>query len=312
MKKTLFEYFLQVLTCTRGSMMSGGGEGDDPPADSAPPAGDGGGAPEISWPGGLEEEYHGDKTLLKHYDHENKQFKTPALMKALVHATRVIGKDKTALPDSHWTDEQYTELYHKLGLPKEIEKYEVSNNLAEGITANEELFNGFKEVAYANGILPKQAQPILDFYNNKISEQIKAQQEQYKTELAENKAILEKEYGNAFDRKMQVAEQGAKAFADDETFNRMRENGLFDDPDFVRYLVKVGEGLGEDKFNDRADKSGSMTPSELDDEIAKFHQPHHPFTDHSHPEHQKYMDRYIRLQEMKLKANGQTNKVVIG
>ena len=54
-------------------------------------------------------------------------FKTTAdLAKGYINAVKKIGVDKINVPTQHTTPEEWNEVFSKLGLPAEIDKYEVS------------------------------------------------------------------------------------------------------------------------------------------------------------------------------------------
>jgi len=290
----------------------GGGAGGDGGAGGA--GGDGGNSGDINYPTDLDASYHGNETILNHYDKDKKEFKLGSLMKALVHNKSAIGKDKMIVPNDNFTDDQWKETFTKLGLPGHIDKYDVKNNLPEGVQANEALFNGLKEIAYGAGVLPAQAQKISDFLNTKMGEQAKQANFQAQSLSKQGQRDLELEYGNAFDRKMVVAEQGLGTFADEDTVKHFQERGYMDDPKFVKMLVGLGEALGEeDKFNDDIRRKMGSTPEEIESEINSFFEPTHPYKiGPSHPQYNHYEKRYLELQTMKLKAGGRENKVLVG
>jgi len=305
-------------------MGGGSGEGDGSAGSSQggggiPPKGDGGGTSgdgssgeqsKINYPSDLEQSYHGNPTLLKHYDKEKGEFRIGTMMKSLIHASSAIGKEKVLKPDKNWTDDQWNTFYRDIGLPDSVDKYDIKNNLAKGLEANEKMFNGFKEIAYKSGILPKQAQAVVDYFNQTIAETVQEQSKTASLNLQQARLDLEREYGNAFERKMNVAEQGIKAFASAEMMDSLEKKGFMDDPDFTRLMVKIGEALGEDKFNDDVKKSGQMTPSEIDAEIESFYKKDHPFSNSGHPHHDQYVNRMMELQELKLKQRGIANRVI--
>lgn len=310
----LLHALVAILFNQQGNgFMSGGGDagGGDSGGDSG--GGDsGGGGDAIPWPEGLDKELHGNETLLKYYNKETKEFNVPNIMKSLIHASSSIGKDKIPVPDDKWTDDQWRETMSKLGLPESVDKYNVENKLPEGLQANEQFYSKFKEVAHSAGILPKQAQALLDWYNNTVGEETKTASDMARSTYEAGVEELKKEYGNAYDRKMTVAQAGMEAFSDEDTMTRMKEKGFMDDPDFTRLMVKIGEGIGEDQFNDDVKKSGNMTPAEIETTIAGFFKPDHPYSIPNHPQKKFWQDEYMRLQRLKLQSKGIQNKTLMG
>ena len=51
-----------------------------------------------------------------------------ALAKSYINATRMIGQDKVAVPNENSTDDQWNEVYSKLGRPESADKYKLDAN----------------------------------------------------------------------------------------------------------------------------------------------------------------------------------------
>lgn len=64
-----------------------------------------------NWRDTLPDELKMDASLLKFND-------IPSLAKSYVNAQRLIGADKIALPGEHATDDEWSEVYDRLGRPK--------------------------------------------------------------------------------------------------------------------------------------------------------------------------------------------------
>lgn len=303
MKKSFFRlpFLTHILLSQAGNFTTGGGGDPDPDP----------GADEVVYPEGFDETLQGNPTLLKHYDKESKTFNTNNMMKSLVHATGAMGKDKMNVPDKSWDADKWKDTMRQLGVPDTVEAYEIKNNIPEGLQANDAFFDKFKAQAHELGILPHQAQHMLDWYNNSVGEQTKETQMLSQQEFDAGKKEIKDLYGEAFDRKMTVAQTGIEAFADAEAIKRMTDKGLLDDPDFTKFMVSVGEGMGEDKFNDDVVKKGSMTLGEIEGEIAKMYQPDHPYQQSGHPKRPFYEKEFMRLQQLKLKAKGVQNKTLM-
>ena len=147
--------FLLLLNNNNGNFL-GTGEPEPGSGEPEPGAGD-----NYKYPESLDKEYHGNPTLLKYVNKETGEFDSANIMKALIHSSKAIGADKMLVPNNEFTDEQWKDHFKKSGLP-ELDKYEVANNVAEGVQTNEDMLKGFKAAAHEAGILPKQAQAVLD------------------------------------------------------------------------------------------------------------------------------------------------------
>ena len=253
-----------------GGQGGGGGE-PDPNGGGEPDPNGGGTGIQYAYPEGLDESYHGNPTLLKYADAEGK-FNNANIFKSLIHATSQMGADKMAVPNQNFTDEQWKETYQKMGVPADLSEYTIENKLGEGQTANEEMFNKFKEIAHANGILPKQAQAISDFYNQSLMEQGQGSTEAYQQRLANDTLALKKEWGEeGYDKNLDTADQALKHFVTDEAeLKSIMDSGFLDNIAVTKLFHRLGMGLKEDDFDGDTQGTFGMDNAELDTAITKI------------------------------------------
>lgn len=259
--------FLYEGDGTPGFMGGAGGSGGGGGAGDGDGAGAGDGI-QYAYPEGLDESYHGNATLLKYADKEGK-FNQANIMKSLIHATSQMGSDKMTVPNDNFTDDQWKDTFGKLGLPGDITEYGVKNNLLEGQTANEEMFNKFNEVAYANGILPKQAQAIADFFNESMMEQGTGVAEANVQRLEQETLALKKEWGDeGYDKNIGIAEQALKHFVTDEAeLKAIVDSGFLDSGAVTKLFHRLGMGLQEDGFDHDTKGTFGMDNNQLDESI---------------------------------------------
>lgn len=269
--KFSFLRFLFMANCVLfegeggGAFMGGGSAG------GAGNEGGGEGGPQYAYPEGLDESFHGNPTLLK-YANEDGSFNQANIMKSLIHATSNIGADKMAVPNQNFTDDQWKETFQKLGVPADISEYGVKNNLLEGQTANEEMFNAFTKLAHENGILPKQAQAISDFYNQNIQDQGTNTTEAYQQKVAQETVSLKAEWGEeGYDKNIKIAEQALKHFVTDEAeLKAIVDAGFLDSSAVTKLFHKLGIGLQEDGFDHETTGTFGMDNAGLDEAITKI------------------------------------------
>ncbi len=252
----------------------------------------------VQWPEGFDETLmpHKDSTL-KNFINDKGEINHASVLKSYIHAQGIIGKDKITIPDGSFTEDQWTDTFQKLGLP-ELEKYDVKNNLPEGVEANEELFKSVREVAHKAGILPRQLQPLLDHFNNTVGEQFKAQALQAEQENNTANEALKKEWGTAYEKNLKLADEGLKQFASQEELKAFEEAGYFNNPLMKKLFAKVGDALGEDTFDDRTKNSIILTQDQAREEITSYYKADHPFMNRGHAQHQYYQNRMLQLQEI--------------
>ena len=74
-----------------------------------------------SWKETISEEFRNDPNISKFTEID-------ALAKSYINATRMIGQDKVAVPNENSTDDQWNEVYGKLGRPESPDKYKLETN----------------------------------------------------------------------------------------------------------------------------------------------------------------------------------------
>jgi hypothetical protein len=216
------------------------------------------------------------------------------LAKSYLNTKKMIGSDKIPMPGKYATDEEWREVYEKLGLPSEVDKYEL--NAVEG-DLNDELFEAFKQTAFQSGILPKQAQTVYDWFQ-KASEDIQAKTEQHQqAEVEKNISELKQEWGQAFDDKLTLAKAAVKHFGEGEMLEYLEQTGLGNDAKIIKLMSKVGELLSEDEFKGVTEARGGMTPRDIEGKKAElFNDP--AYFDKNHPNHGRVVEEMLRLNKL--------------
>lgn len=254
---------------------SSGAAGDKPPVDAgAGNAPQGTGASD--WRSSLPKELQEDATIKKFSD-------VSTLAKSYLNAQKLIGADKIPVPTKHTTDEEWNNIYKRLGLPEKPEDYAVK--FKEGVSVDDKFSKDFKDTAYKLGVLPKQAQALADWFSdiNLGSEQsVKAEMDKkFQAGVAE----LKKEWGNSYELQVARANKAANDLGGKELVDYFNSTGLGGDKNIVKFLAKVGESLfGEHKFVDAQGTPDGMSPEQLDKEINKAKMDP-AYLDKMHPNH---------------------------
>lgn len=225
----------------------------------------------------------------------------PGLAKSYIHAQKMIGSDKIPVPNKYATDEDWQAVYNKLGRPESPDAYEFKFD--DNSSIDENALKGFKEAAHKHGLLPKQAEGIMNFYNemtqnyiqdlNSKSEQGRMNAEQY----------LKKEWGAAYDNKLQQAGAVANKYLDNEFTNLTLSDGtkLGDHPEFIKAFANIANELGEDNLV-QANGPQYMTPQELDKQIRELQQPGSAYWNKNHPGHAAAVQEVQDLLALKLNS----------
>ena len=87
------------------------------------------------------------------------------LAKSYVHAQRMVGRDKIALPGESGTPEEWSDFDARSGRPSEAANYDLSTNIPKGLESDNDasVIEGFKEAAHAAGLRNNPAQAVLDY-----------------------------------------------------------------------------------------------------------------------------------------------------
>jgi len=208
------------------------------------------------------------------------------LAKGYVSAQRMVGADKMAIPTKNSTPDDWKEVYTKLGLPDTPDNYGVNFNLAEG--ASPEPVNGFLKVAHENGVLPHQAQAILDYYTGLETQNTESANAAVELAKTNNEAELRKEFGLAYPEKLNAANEVFKSFFSSDMADLKLEDGtpIGNHPGFIKSLAEMSKNFSEDTIKAGQETTGNLTPNEATTEINKIMgDKNHPYHLKEHPGH---------------------------
>ena len=236
----------------------------------------------------LPEDLRGDPSLRNFTD-------AAGLAKSYVHAQRMIGADKIALPGKAATEDDWRPIWSKLGAPDNAEGYQISG---EGFAEQE--LQSFKEQAYAIGLTGQQAQQMATYLEGQAKGGIAAEQADRERIAEEYDAELRAEFGAAYDQKPDRAAAAVRAMGiDPQVFDDIRlDNGLplGDHPFIIKLFAGLADQLGEDTL-EGATTELVKTPEQAAREIAELTAPNSPYWDKNHPAHETTVQDVLRLRE---------------
>ena len=223
------------------------------------------------------------------------------LAKSYVHSQRMIGQDKIAIPGKNATEEDWKQVYQKLGVPESADKYEVKYTVQEG--ASDQPVKDFLGHAHKMGLLPHQAQGILDYYTQLETTGREEINKQNALSLQNSQEQLRKDFGLAYDKEVSKANTMFNKFFQNELKDVTLADGsnILNHPGFVKSLAKLSNSFTEDNISGGQDEGGAMTPDQAEKEINKIlADPNGPYWNKKHPNHESAVKEVFQLQNMKL------------
>ena len=262
------------------------------PQPTATPTTVSGGDTPASWKTSISEEFRNDPNIEKFTEID-------ALAKSYINATRMIGQDKVAVPNKNSTEDQWNEVYSKLGRPETADKYAL-NIESEAVAMDEGAIKSFAEQSHKLGLNNTQAQGILEFYKNNMESNMQRATVDTETAQAQAETELRAEWGKEFDSNVSKASALAKANMNPEILDLQMQDGtrIGDHPEIIKGFAKIAGMLSEDKLvSTESESVNSM--KDLQSEISAItNDTTGPYWNNKHPDHAKMVQQVYTLREM--------------
>ena len=238
----------------------------------------------------IPEEFKEDKSLSNFNNMED-------LLKSYKHAQSLVGADKIPVPNKHATEEDWNEVFKRLGAPDKPEDYKY-NIKDQELDSNQ--VSEFNKTAHQLGLLPKQAEGLIKFYNEMngnmaASEEDAAAQAQLVTETE-----LKKEFGPQFSKRLDQAKKLAvNSLGSEFLENTFLKDGsrLGDNIKVIKAFSELAEKLSEDEII-KGDGTEYMTAKDIEKEINELTQEGSAYWSKTHPNHNKAVQEVLKLREM--------------
>ena len=245
---------------------------------------------EVNFKDLIPEEFKEDKSLSNFNNMED-------LLKSYKHAQSLVGADKIPVPNKHATEEDWNEVFKRLGAPDKPEDYKY-NIKDQELDSNQ--VSEFNKTAHQLGLLPKQAEGLIKFYNEMngnmaASEEDAAAQAQLVTETE-----LKKEFGPQFSKRLDQAKKLAvNSLGSEFLENTFLKDGsrLGDNIKVIKAFSELAEKLSEDEII-KGDGTEYMTAKDIEKEINELTQEGSAYWSKTHPNHNKAVQEVLKLREM--------------
>jgi len=245
---------------------------------NTPPEGGSGIVIPENWKDAIPEDLRGDPSLKPINDFEG-------LIKSYVHAQKQMGMDKITIPGEHASTEEWDQLYNKLGLPEDVEKYDIKP--ADSGKMDEDFFNKFKEQALAAKIMPGQAQKLHDWFNEFAAQENENSRIENQAFIDKEVGVLKSEWGDAFVPNVKRANAVMEEFGGTELAEHLAEVGLNNDVKLIKMFNNIGQQLyKEGKFSDGKGEYSGVSPDDSEQKIRDvMGDAKHPYHVKGHPSH---------------------------
>ena len=220
----------------------------------------------LDWKSSLPSDLANDPTIAQFKDVES-------LAKTVVHQQKQMGS-RIPLPK---TDDEYKELYGKLGRPDEPAGYEMK--VPEGMDAyfNDNIMGEFRNVAHNIGLSQNQVNALMEYQANMVTAEIDNQPSILAAQKEETESVLKQEWGIDYDKNIRAAQRALQVYGDPE----------------IMELMNTTAG-------NKNTQNNNLATSRLDaqDEISDIYSnPEHPYFNGSHPDHRAAVEKVRQLHE---------------
>ena len=245
-----------------------------------------------TWKEAISQEYRSNPNIEKFTELD-------ALAKSYINAVSMIGTDKIPLPGKSATDEQWNEVYNKLGRPESPDKYtlEFKTDVAP---VDENVIKGFAQNAHKLGLNNKQAQGILEFYKQTLEGSAKEMNVNMETAQAEAANMLRAEWGKSYDDNLKKASAVAQTYLEPELLDTQLRDGsrLGDNPKIIKAFANIANLLSEDKIIG-TESDNIIQGREIEKEIEELTSDRQgAYWNKMHPNHNKVVNQVLALREM--------------
>ena len=247
--------------------------------------------PKIDFKSLIPDEYKEDKALANFQDMN--QF-----VKSYLHAQKMVGLDKIPVPNKYATDEDWQEVYKRLGAPEKPDQYKYK--FAKDQKVDEASLKAFNEVAQKNGLLPKQAENIVKFYNELSQQAVSQEASKIDAARLESETVLKTEYGSEYNKRLDQAKRlASQTLGADFLNNTILKNGskLGDNVSLIKAFSNLADKLSEDEIV-KGEGTDYMSAKELQKQIDELEAPDSAFWKKTHPNHDRAVQEVFKLREM--------------
>lgn len=246
---------------------------------------------EATWRDSLPDDLRSNTSLEKFSD-------VSTLAKSYINAEQMIGKDKMVVPGDNTTEDEWNDIYTKLGRPESADGYDLELALEEGEVVDNQLFTSFKDAAHKHGLSPRQAQGLLDFYNNISTQALEEQSNLGALAQEQSSRELREEWGRNYETNLNAASNVAKQFLGEDVFQIQLSDGslLGDNATLIRGLSKIASIVSEDTLV--GDKDSVVSNAGVQEQLNNLTAQGTAYWNKQDPNHDATVKKVLDLREL--------------
>jgi len=247
----------------------------------------GSGGDNQDWRSTLPDELKNDATLQNFKDIES-------LAKTVVHQQKVLGS-RIPLPKS---EQEYNELYNKLGRPEDPNKYEIKISQDYEQYFKKENLDEFKNVAHKIGLNNQQVNALIDYQTNSIKYEMENEPAMIAAQKNETEQVLKQEWGYDYDKNVRAATRALEVYGDDELRDMISNTSAGNNPAVIKFFARLGQEVTEDMAKNTQNNRLAVSPLDAKEEINKI------MLDGNHPYHKGDQMAVEKMRQLHEKAYG--------
>ena len=158
----------------------------------------------------------------------------------------------------------------------------------------------FNKAAHQLGLLPKQAEGLIKFYNEMNGNNAASQEEAAAEAQLQTETELKAEFGPQFNKRLDQAKKLAvNSLGSEFLENTYLKDGsrLGDNIKVIKAFSELADKLSEDEII-KGDGSEYMTAKDIEKEINELTQEGSAYWSKTHPNHNKAVQEVLKLREM--------------
>lgn len=235
---------------------------------------------------------------------QTKGWKTPGdAISSYANLEKTVGLEKLPLPPKDASgnrDWSKWDGWNTLGRPESADKYDVADvQLPEGVQIDDAAKKGFFDHAHKIGLTNAQAKEIFGWYGNFAGESVGGMERLASEQAAAAEAGLKKEWGQAYDANLDLANRVVKQFGGEDLAKELEQTGFGRNANLVKALAKIGKAMAEDgELPDAKNHGAALSPGDAQAQINAMHGDQNIMkilTNKSHPEYAQMVAKRDRL-----------------